>query len=195
MKISANLFLLVVTVVMILDRVPPAEGLKCYICRGDPVNDGSTWREGETGKPAGRQGPIGTQQIGKIYGDSFEDLQKQLANATSCQDMAKSTEKKHPHVDDCPPNFKNPFCATHKKLGRYCTTAGETGDDPVHLNECPANGTICRCNTADFCNDQFMAENPKPNGANDIMHNHSTTFRVIVTLLGVVYFAASGGVF
>ncbi|OXA37951.1 hypothetical protein Fcan01_27257 [Folsomia candida] len=187
MKISPNLRLLVavtiVAVVLILDRIPPAEGLKCFMCTGHPFN--------ESGITTAKEDPAGRQQE-----PDPEEKEEQLKTAMKCTDLTESTKKDETNVDYYKPEWKDPYCITHDRYGRYCTTDNVNATGPEnYVAICqPGRGNeTCICNNDDFCNDHYMAATTRPkNGANGM----STKFRLVVVTWLVtcfVYFGASGG--
>ncbi|XP_035706853.1 uncharacterized protein LOC118435249 [Folsomia candida] len=166
-----GILLSVVTIIAVLTVfVPSADGLSCYICRGD----GSA-------ESARRRDYIDDLIKENKANDAYRAKKDGAVPCTTFDSEAKNRDK---YRAECPFHWEEPFCFASKSRGSGCgfKKAAATFGDELNMNGCNSK-SYCVCNS-DFCN--------TANNMND------ASKRVVVTLLGVGYlvrgyFGSGGG--
>ncbi|XP_021952602.2 uncharacterized protein LOC110849500 [Folsomia candida] len=189
---NSNLLLVTVAiaVVMTLDHVPAAEGLKCYICTGSLNTSISN---------GGKQYQQPSDEELKNIRRAEQAYKEKMDRAMPCKDFTATTQKEDRAQIECLSFWPNQICMTHKTQGRGCSVDfPEPPDQPdtvfAPINTCPPDAKGCKCNR-NLCNGVVFGASSKADDMND------SSKRGVVSLIGISffvggnYFGSGGGFF
>ncbi|OXA55808.1 hypothetical protein Fcan01_08816 [Folsomia candida] len=170
---NSNLLLVTVAiaVVMTLDHVPAAEGLKCYICTGSLNTSISN---------GGKQYQQPSDEELKNIRRAEQAYKEKMDRAMPCKDFTATTQKEDRAQIECLSFWPKP------------PDQPDTVFAPI--NTCPPDAKGCKCNR-NLCNGVVFGASSKADDMND------SSKRGVVSLIGISffvggnYFGSGGGFF